>query len=209
MKLWLICATEYEAKIVVDYYKLKEIDWLKNVKVYSNDYIVLIVSGIWKVMATIWISYLVQTFECKHIINIWVVWSCKKKWNIGDILLIDQIIQYDVEIPFRNKYTNVIYAPLKLIALENGDEKYIICATGDKVIDTNKKEKLWNMLDIDIVDMELFAIWKYMEEVGKLDKLIAIKWVSDDLQWNYKLDNLKNTMKKICMKLDEIYTIIE
>gem|GEM_PF-5515431 len=57
--------------------------------------------------------------------------------------MVDQVIQYDVEIPFRNKYTNVIYSPLKLNSLENKkDEIYTICATGDKVINTDKKEGL-------------------------------------------------------------------
>ena len=210
MTLWLICATEYEAKSIINYYKLRQITWLKNIKVYNNKNIVLVISWIGKIMATIWISYLTQNFDCKYIINIWVVWACKIKWKIGDILLVDQTIQYDVEIPFRNKYTNVIYNPLKLKYLEiEKYEEHIICATGDKVMNTSKKERLWNKLDIDIVDMELFAIGKYMDEIGILDRLIAIKWVSDDLIWDYKLKNSENTMKKLCIKLDKVYKTIK
>ncbi len=202
MKLWLICATIYEAETIIEHYKLEKIEWPNNIQAYINNDIVLVISGIGKIMATIWISYLVNNFDYKYIINIWIVWACKEKWNIGDILLVNQIIQYDVVIPFRNKYTNVIYNPIKL-TLQNDKKKYIICATWDKVINEDKKKELWNKLNIDIVDMESFAIWRYMKEFWILENLIVIKWVSDDLQWWYKVKYVGSIIKKICTKIDK------
>lgn len=206
----LICATEYEANYIVSNFGLELVVDSKYHKIYTNEELVLLVSGIGKILSSIGVSCLMQKYDCKYIINIWVVWACKFDYKIWDIVLPTQVMQYDVEIPFRNKYTNLIYSPLFInLALELEDEELLICASWDKVLNMEKKKNLWDKLWIDIIDMELFAIASYMDSIGTLDKLISIKAVSDGLGIDYKLENLQYAMSNMVKKLEELIKNLE
>ncbi len=183
------CAMPQEADIIVDKYNLKLISVLKNIKVYKNDKIYLVVSWIWKIQTSIAITYAVKLWNFDKIINIWIAWNTWKIKNskVWDIFLPSIFWQHDIYLPF--EWSHLDYAKWKII-VENRfyiDKKLdfnifenTVCATWDQFIDNeNKIKEIVKNFDADIVEMEAFAFVSVLREFDLLDKAIVIKSVSD------------------------------
>lgn len=206
-KIAIITAMQEEADYIINFYSLKEVKKLVNISIYENKNIVLVLSWIWKIQASIATTYLLENYKIKKIINIWIVWNLRwDNFNVWDVFIVDKIIQHDIYLPF--EWLHLDYAK-KIIEVTHDiyiDKKFefdvyheSICLTWDQFIDDIEKvTNLWELYNADIVEMEAFAIASVAREYDMLDKCIFIKSISDWADSNAKesqMNNLDYAMK--------------
>ena len=177
----IVMATLSEAKPFITGLSLKQID-TNPFKVFSNDKISLIVSGIGKSNAAVAASYLVWKYRIDHLYNIGAAGSTKREKKIGDIFHIDNVIEYD--------------RPL----LANRGERFIkpdllkgfpiaSLATQDRaVIDEQDRERV--SIYADLVDMEGASIIQACRLFNV--KCYLFKIVSDTPDLKDEYDIVKN-----------------
>jgi len=213
--IWIICAMEKEAQIIIDKYNLKEIkfenlktDFQKKnfYKIFSWEAfwrkIFLLVSKIWKIYSASWTTYLIQNFEINKIINIWLAWWLTKEKEIWKTFQITKIIQHDAFVPWDWEHLNYFKWEIILDKI-NGFWTWI-CLTWDQFIDDKieckKLSEQW-----DIVEMEAFAIASVAQIFNK--PLLILKSISDnasiDAKWDF-YENLELAMKDWVKTLDKI-----
>ncbi|MCS6983447.1 MAG: 5'-methylthioadenosine/S-adenosylhomocysteine nucleosidase [Candidatus Absconditabacterales bacterium] len=206
-KYAIITAMKEEADHIIGYYSLSKINNYKHMTIYENDDIVLLCAGIGKIQATIATMYLCTTYLFTHCINIGIAGSLLgNKATIGDVFLIQTIIQHDMDLPFEGSHLDYAKKPLHLIVPSLDAQKYGfgfhqhgICLTGDQFISDEKKlAGLRTQFGGDVVEMEAFAIASVLDLFGKLDTMICIKAISDGADADAKdahMDNLDFAMK--------------
>lgn len=212
--IWIICAMKDEADIIIKKYNLKLEKEIKELKIYKNNNIILIISWIGKIQASIAIMYLLNYGPFEKIINIWIAWNTwKTSSKAGDVFMINEVFQHDIYLPF--EWAHLDYAK-KSIKINNTDIKINdinvynnkICATWDQFIDEkNKVEKIKNQFNADVVEMEAFAFLSVLREIDLLNKAIVIKSVSDTADENSHKEhefNLELAMKNGIKVLDFI-----
>jgi len=215
-KIAIITAMNEEAEYIIKLYWLKFIKKLKNISFFENDNIVLALSWIWKVQASIWTTYLFMNYDISKFINIWISWSLL--WldaSIWDVFLVNKISQHDMYLPFDGSHLD--YAKKEIIINNNliidsdFDFKIInnaYCLTWDQFIDDSKKvEELRWKYNADVIEMEAFAVASVAREFDMLDNCIFIKAISDwadneaknSHMWNldYAMQNSIKVLEKL------------
>ena len=189
MKIWIITAMPQEAEHIISLYSLKPSKKLENITFYENENIVLALSWIWKIQASIWATYLFLNYNIEKLINIWIAWSLLwENASIWDVFLLNKISQHDMYLPFDWEHLNYAKKEIELNNNTNIDFwafnfsviKNAYCLTWDQFIDdTNKVFDLALKYNADIIEMEAFAIACVAREFWALDKCIFIKAISD------------------------------
>lgn len=184
----IITAMQEEAEHIIKMYWLKNTKKLKNISIYENDNIVLALAWIWKVQASIWVTYLFLNYEISKLINIGIAWSLLwKNASIWDVFLVNKISQHDMYLPF--DWSHLDYAKREIVINNNifldWDFEFKLvnnsyCLTGDQFIDDNNKvSELRDKYNADVIEMEAFAVASVAREFDKLDNCIFIKAISD------------------------------
>lgn len=219
MKIGIITAMKEEADHIIKTYQLKPGISLKNIHIFENDTIVLVLAWIWKIQASIWTSYLCSNYELKSIINIGIAWSLLGEGaRIGDVFLLKSIYQHDMYLPFDGDHLDYCKKEItipSIIQINQSDYNFWIkneakCVTWDQFIDDQSiVNKLYSTYKADVVEMEAFAIASVAREYELLDRCIFIKAVSDGAN-NESIDahmgNLDFAMKNSIVVLDKIIT---
>ncbi len=155
--IYLITALDAEARVLVDYYRLKR-DTSLPYTLYINDEIVLLVSGMGKSNAMMAVSALLGwriPQENDILINIGIC-GAPSTYGIGEALLIHQIIEGD-----RRYYPDILYT-------HSLRESSLICVDAPQSIPQDHP-----------VDMESSAIFQAASRFFKLHQMVFIKIVSD------------------------------
>lgn len=184
----IITAMQEEAEHIIKMYWLKNTKKLKNISIYENDNIVLALAWIWKVQASIWVTYLFLNYDISNLINIGIAWSLLwKNASIWDVFLVNKISQHDMYLPF--DWSHLDYAKREIVINNNifldWDFEFKLvnnsyCLTGDQFIDDNNKvSELRDKYNADVIEMEAFAVASVAREFDKLDNCIFIKAISD------------------------------
>ena len=203
--IWIICAMEDEAKIIIKKYNLKKIDdnffeiflwevfWKK---------IFLLISKIWKIYSSAWTTYLLQKFNIDKIINIWLAWWLTKEKEIWKTFQITKVLQHDAYTPWDWEHLNYFQWEIKIPEI-----KWIstwICLTWDQFVDEKEKSlelaKKW-----DIVEMEAFSVASVAKIFNK--PILILKSISDNACLWAKEDiyeNLKKSMKDWVNTLNKV-----
>jgi len=199
----IITAMSEEADLIIEKYSLEEVksDKIpKTVKIFEwerknydedcTDKIVLILTWIWKIAASLATSYLLENYDVNKIINIWIAGNLENEWDIKvwDVFLPNTFIQHDLYLPFNWVHLDYAKKPIFLdyAVWENIDFTKFglimnwICLTWDQFIDDKEITKnLREELSWDIVEMEAFAILSVARSYWLLERCIVIKTVSD------------------------------
>lgn len=212
----IITAMEEEANLIIKRFELKEVKKKKNITIYEwnrenadwNNKIILVLSGIWKIQATMAMTYVLENYSPDKIINIGIAGNLDNAdAKIWDVFLPNTFIQHDMYLPF--EWEHLDYAKkaifLEYAIWENFDLNKFwlilnwVCLTGDQFIDDKEKVlELKNTYWADLCEMEAFAILSVAREYDVLDKCIVIKAISD---WadneakNAHMDNLEFAME--------------
>lgn len=187
-KIWILTAMAEEAQHIIELFWLELTKKFQNVSFFENDEIVLALSGIGKIQATIATSLLCMNYELKKLINIGIAGSLLgKEAKIGDVFLITKVAQHDMYLPFDGEHLDYAKGQISLSSRSgwNGGKSFCafnngFCLTGDQFIDDeNKVQELRNATQAAVVEMEAFAVASVAREFGLLEKLIIIKAISD------------------------------
>lgn len=217
-KFALITAMKEEAEHIISTYNLEKIKELKHMQIYENDDTVLFLAGIWKIQASIATTYLCLHYSFDTLINIGIAWSLLwDKAVIGDIFIINKIIQHDMHLPFDGEHLNYAKKPIyinnPLYIEHNDDIKFWIthdacCLTWDQFIsDEDILNNLRKLHVADVVEMEAFAIASVAYKFDLLDHCIFIKAISDGANSDAKeahMDNLDFAMNNSIIVLRKI-----
>lgn len=195
MKIAIIAAMEEEvAKISNILVKIKEkkINKFKFVLgKYKKHDIIMAVSGIGKVSASILFSTLIQNFKgIKKVINIGVAGGVLGKTNVNDIVVANKVCYHDVDLTAFSKYSygelpnypkkfNTDFEILKILNNENclvgmistGD-KFMI--NKDEVLEISKKIQSDNIIAFDM-ESAAFAQCAFFNEIP----FTSIRVISD------------------------------
>jgi len=227
----IITAMREEADLIIKKYGLKTLDSSKIpnlIKIYEwekenteekcVDKIVLALSWIWKIGATLATTYILENYEVNKLINIWIAGNLDNSWDIKiwDVFIPNTFIQHDMYLPFEWSHLDYAKKPLFLdyVIWENYDLTKFglimnwVCLTWDQFVDDEDiKENLRDTLSGDIVEMEAFAILSVAKSYDLLDKCIVIKSVSDWADSESKeshMDNLEFAMNNSIIVLEFI-----
>lgn len=212
-KIWILTAMSEEAKLIIDAYGLQKIDQLSNIHFYANNQIVLALSGVGKIQASIGTTLLMERYQPDRLINIGIAGSLLwESAQIGEVFLIDRIRQHDMYLPFDGEHLSYakgeIRLPMPRSELDAVCRYWGLVLTWDQFLDDAEKvAQLAQQTQADLVEMEAFAIASVAREYGKLDRLIIIKAISDGADNHAQsahMDNLDFAMQNSLLVLDEI-----
>jgi len=210
----IVTAMKKEANLIIEKFNLKQSETLKNILIYSNKDIILILSWIGKIQASIWTTFLLQNFPITKLINIGIAGNTllDKDAKVWDIFLINKVVQHDVYLPFDWTHLDYIKAPISLNTPKIYFDEFNLftwtCATGDQFIDNPEKIKIIrDKFKAHVVEMEAFAVASVAREFNLLDKTFIIKAISDDANEQAIVDHEKNldlAMKNSIKVLEKI-----
>ncbi len=227
----IITAMKEEADLIIKKYNLKENKSgtiPNNISIFEGerknydentvDKIVLVLSWVWKISASLATTYLFENYEINKLINIWIAWNLDNSGDIKiwDVFLPNTFIQHDMYLPFEWKNLDYAKKPIFLdyAIWDNIDLTKFwlimnwVCLTWDQFVDNEKiKENLLKDLSWDIVEMEAFAVLSVARAYRSLEKCVVIKAVSDWSDSQSKeahMDNLVFSMKNSIIILELI-----
>lgn len=97
----IITAMKCEAEKLLEQMSTAECSYTGGQSYYSGEIhgnkVVVCVCGVGKVFAAIASQTLITQFGCGHIINVGVAGSLSEDINIGDVVLADKVVQYDMD----------------------------------------------------------------------------------------------------------------
>lgn len=224
----IITAMKEEADLIIKKYNLiksKENNIPKNVEIFewirknldedTDEKIVLLLTWIGKISATMWTTFLLENYNFEKIINVWIAWNLESTdAKIWDVFLPNTFIQHDIYLPFEWKHLDYAKKPifLEYAVWENYDLTKFwlilswVCLTWDIFVDKPEiAQDLREKFSWDIVDMEAFAILSVARAYDMLDKCVVIKAVSDWANSESKdthMDNLEFAMENSISVLD-------
>lgn len=199
----IITAMQEEADLIIKKYWLKEVlddksipKWIKVFSWERKDYdedatnnIILVLSWIWKIQASLATTYIFENYDVYKLINVWIAWNLDNgDVKIWDVFIPNTFIQHDMYLPFEWEHLDYAKKPIFLdyAIWENYDLQKFglilswVCLTGDQFIDDKQKTReLREKYSWDIVEMEAFAILSVARAYDMLDKCVVIKAVSD------------------------------
>lgn len=216
------CAMEIEAEVIIDYLKMIKIEknsiknlhglvneqlgnrlykFIENYDIYlSQDRMdLLVITGIGKVKSTLCISYLINLFNIREVINIGLCGSLSDEFKRGNILRVNKVHQHDFYLPEeissqKDKGINIDIS-YKITSNETkADFKNVILCSGDQFIeDSDEKDLFVREYGAHIVDMEGYSIASCAKVFGI--NLRMYKIISDNAD-GFAVDDFSNAISK-------------
>ncbi len=193
-KIGIIVATKIEAKEIIKQNNFTLL-YKQPFNVYTNDKMILILSGISKTNAAAATSFLLTTYDIGVVINIGAAGSTSNKSQIGDIHSINEVIELDRPALFKKGF--VRHKPDNVKS-----KKSLILATQDKAIIT-EQERTEVSQHATLVDMEAAAI---VQSCKKFKIQCLVYKIVTDIPGSKKMDILFN-IKKLAHQLADFLKI--
>ncbi|MGT2887709.1 5'-methylthioadenosine/adenosylhomocysteine nucleosidase [Streptococcus didelphis] len=197
MKIGIIAAMEQELSLLVENLENKDVTKLLSKDYYSGQYaghdLVLVESGVGKVMSAMTVSVLVELFKVDALINTGSAGAVASDLQIGDIVVADKLVYHDVDLrAFGYDYGQMSMQPLyfeadrhfvdkfeEVLRKEKRKSKLGLIATGDSFIAGSDKiaEIKGHFPEVLAVEMEGAAIAQAAYATGK--PFIVVRAMSD------------------------------
>lgn len=207
-KIWILTAMAEEAQHIIDLCGLQATKKLQNISFFENKEVVLVLTGVGKIQASIGATLLCTNYKLSKLINIGIAGSLLgQEANIGDIFLVNKVAQHDMYLPFEGKHLDYAKGQITLPSMLQRAEKTgnwvftdASCLTGDQFVDDAQKvQALRAKTQAHVVEMEAFAVASVAREFWMLEKLIIIKAISDGADSDARAaheENLDFAMRK-------------
>ncbi|MGS4858587.1 5'-methylthioadenosine/adenosylhomocysteine nucleosidase [Streptococcus agalactiae] len=197
MKIGIIAAMEEELKLLVENLEDKSQETVLSNVYYSGRYgeheLVLVQSGVGKVMSAMSVAILVESFKVDAIINTGSAGAVATGLNVGDVVVADTLVYHDVDLTaFGYDYGQMSMQPLyfhsdktfvstfeAVLSKEEMISKVGLIATGDSFI--AGQEKIYvikgHFPQVLAVEMEGAAIAQAAQATGK--PFVVVRAMSD------------------------------
>ncbi|HEO6282506.1 TPA: 5'-methylthioadenosine/adenosylhomocysteine nucleosidase [Streptococcus agalactiae] len=187
MKIGIIAAMEEELKLLVENLEDKSQETVLSNVYYSGRYgeheLVLVQSGVGKVMSAMSVAILVESFKVDAIINTGSAGAVATGLNVGDVVVADTLVYHDVDLTaFGYDYGQMSMQPLyfhsdktfvstfeAVLSKEEMTSKIGLIATGDSFIAGQEKIDVikGHFPQVLAVEMEGAAIAQAAQATGK------------------------------------------
>ncbi|HGC7228167.1 TPA: 5'-methylthioadenosine/adenosylhomocysteine nucleosidase [Streptococcus agalactiae] len=187
MKIGIIAAMEEELKLLVENLEDKSQETVLSNVYYSGRYgeheLVLVQSGVGKVMSAMSVAILVESFKVDAIINTGSAGAVATGLNVGDVVVADTLVYHDVDLTaFGYDYGQMSMQPLyfhsdktfvstfeAVLSKEEMTSKVGLIATGDSFIAGQEKIDVikGHFPQVLAVEMEGAAIAQAAQATGK------------------------------------------
>lgn len=175
--IYISCATYLEAKYLIKVLKLKKDLYYTKFQVFKNKDIMLFITKTGIVDSCICISHIFSKNEIKEsdiLINVGICACVNQNINIGDIFIINKIIEHDTKKTF---YPDIIFSHS---FKENSIETF-----SEPVNNSNKVFKG------NLIDMEASAVYQSAQYFLCTHQIVFIKIVSDYLSENVNIEKIE------------------
>lgn len=197
MKIGIIAAMEEELKLLVENLEDKSQETVLSNVYYSGRYgeheLVLVQSGVGKVMSAMSVAILVESFKVDAIINTGSSGAVATGLNVGDVVVADTLVYHDVDLTaFGYDYGQMSMQPLyfhsdktfvstfeAVLSKEEMTSKVGLIATGDSFIAGQEKIDVikGHFPQVLAVEMEGAAIAQAAQATGK--PFVVVRAMSD------------------------------
>ncbi|HGI2763834.1 TPA: 5'-methylthioadenosine/adenosylhomocysteine nucleosidase [Streptococcus agalactiae] len=197
MKIGIIAAMEEELKLLVENLEDKSQETVLSNVYYSGRYgeheLVLVQSGVGKVMSAMSVAILVESFKVDAIINTGSAGAVATGLNVGDVVVADTLVYHDVDLTaFGYDYGQMSMQPLyfhsdktfvstfeAVLSKEEMISKVGLIATGDSFIAGQEKIDVikGHFPQVLAVEMEGAAIAQAAQATGK--SFVVVRAMSD------------------------------
>ncbi|HEO0315137.1 TPA: 5'-methylthioadenosine/adenosylhomocysteine nucleosidase [Streptococcus agalactiae] len=197
MKIGIIAAMEEELKLLVENLEDKSQETVLSNVYYSGRYgeheLVLVQSGVGKVMSAMSVAILVESFKVDAIINTGSAGAVATGLNVGDVVVADTLVYHDVDLTaFGYDYGQMSMQPLyfhsdktfvstfeAVLSKEEMISKVGLIATGDGFIAGQEKIDVikGHFPQVLAVEMEGAAIAQAAQATGK--PFVVVRAMSD------------------------------
>ncbi|MFS5234689.1 5'-methylthioadenosine/adenosylhomocysteine nucleosidase [Streptococcus agalactiae] len=197
MKIGIIAAMEEELKLLVENLEDKSQETVLSNVYYSGRYgeheLVLVQSGVGKVMSAMSVAILVESFKVDAIINTGSAGAVATGLNVGDVVVADTLVYHDVDLTaFGYDYGQISMQPLyfhsdktfvstfeAVLSKEEMTSKVGLIATGDSFIAGQEKIDVikGHFPQVLAVEMEGAAIAQAAQATGK--PFVVVRAMSD------------------------------
>lgn len=197
MKIGIIAAMEEELKLLVENLEDKSQETVLSNVYYSGRYgeheLVLVQSGVGKVMSAMSVAILVESFKVDAIINTGSAGAVATGLNVGDVVVADTLVYHDVDLTaFGYDYGQMSMQPLyfhsdktfvstfeAVLSKEEMISKVGLIATGDSFIAGQEKINVikGHFPQVLAVEMEGAAIAQAAQATGK--PFVVVRAMSD------------------------------
>ncbi|HEO2189444.1 TPA: 5'-methylthioadenosine/adenosylhomocysteine nucleosidase [Streptococcus agalactiae] len=197
MKIGIIAAMEEELKLLVENLEDKSQETVLSNVYYSGRYgeheLVLVQSGVGKVMSAMSVAILVESFKVDAIINTGSAGAVATGLNVGDVVVADTLVYHDVDLTaFGYDYGQMSMQPLyfhsdktfvstfeAVLSKEEMISKVGLIATGDSFIAGQEKIDVikGHFPQALAVEMEGAAIAQAAQATGK--PFVVVRAMSD------------------------------
>lgn len=197
MKIGIIAAMEEELKLLVENLEDKSQETVLSNVYYSGRYgeheLVLVQSGVGKVMSAMSVAILVESFKVDAIINTGSAGAVATRLNVGDVVVADTLVYHDVDLTaFGYDYGQMSMQPLyfhsdktfvstfeAVLSKEEMISKVGLIATGDSFIAGQEKIDVikGHFPQVLAVEMEGAAIAQAAQATGK--PFVVVRAMSD------------------------------
>ncbi|MEN8908176.1 MAG: hypothetical protein ABF289_19655, partial [Clostridiales bacterium] len=188
----IITAMYFEAKPLIDYYKLQKSNSNKPFSIYKNDYIELIISGIGELNSAIATSYFLTKYKkTSFIINLGLCGSSNINHDIGKTFYINKIKSIN--------HRKIFYPD---IIVKHNFSESSLCTYNHKI----NKIKQISDTDYELLDMEAYGFYNAAYKFIAQDKISVIKILSDHLNCNQvEIDLIYSIIKSSLPKLSDFF----
>ena len=197
MKIGIIAAMEEELKLLVENLEDKSQETVLSNVYYSGRYgeheLVLVQSGVGKVMSAMSVAILVESFKVDAIINTGSAGAVATGLNVGDVVVADTLVYHDVDLTaFGYDYGQMSMQPLyfhsdktfvstfeAVLSKEEMISKVGLIATGDSFMAGQEKIDVikGHFPQVLAVEMEGAAIAQAAQATGK--PFVVVRAMSD------------------------------
>lgn len=197
MKIGIIAAMEEELELLVENLEDKSQETVLSNVYYSGRYgeheLVLVQSGVGKVMSAMSVAILVESFKVDAIINTGSAGAVATGLNVGDVVVADTLVYHDVDLTaFGYDYGQMSMQPLyfhsdktfvstfeAVLSKEEMTSKVGLIATGDSFIAGQEKIDVikGHFPQVLAVEMEGAAIAQAAQATGK--PFVVVRAMSD------------------------------
>ncbi|HEO7535996.1 TPA: 5'-methylthioadenosine/adenosylhomocysteine nucleosidase [Streptococcus agalactiae] len=197
MKIGIIAAMEEELKLLVENLEDKSQETVLSNVYYSGRYgeheLVLVQSGVGKVMSAMSVAILVESFKVDAIINTGSAGAVATGLNVGDVVVADTLVYHDVDLTaFGYDYGQMSMQPLyfhsdktfvstfeAVLSKEEMTSKVGLIATGDSFIAGQERIDVikGHFPQVLAVEMEGAAIAQAAQATGK--PFVVVRAMSD------------------------------
>lgn len=197
MKIGIIAAMEEELKLLVENLEDKSQETVLSNVYYSGRYgeheLILVQSGVGKVMSAMSVAILVESFKVDAIINTGSAGAVATGLNVGDVVVADTLVYHDVDLTaFGYDYGQMSMQPLyfhsdktfvstfeAVLSKEEMTSKIGLIATGDSFIAGQEKIDVikGHFPQVLAVEMEGAAIAQAAQATGK--PFVVVRAMSD------------------------------